>query len=253
MRRAPFLVLALATLVPGCGGARTESVTVYAAASARDALERIAADYHAATGVHIEIQPGASSTLARQIAEGGPADLFLSADDPWADFLAGRGLVAQRRDLLGNQLVVAVPADRVLEIHDLKELAGPQVEHLALAGPAVPAGRYARQALERAGVWDRLKDRVREGGDVRATLTYVARGEADAGIVYATDVRGNDRVRVALAVDQALHEPIRYPLVLVRREPLSDEARKLYDYLCGDEAARRFREAGFTVPARVGR
>jgi molybdate transport system substrate-binding protein len=111
----------------------------------------------------------------------------------------------------------------------------------------VPAGEYARQALRKVGVWDKLKDRAVGGIDVRATLTFVVRGEAEAGLVYRTDALGQTGVRVALEVESGLHEPIRYPLVLLRRESISEGARRLYDYLGSAKAAGVFERAGFGI------
>jgi molybdate transport system substrate-binding protein len=247
MRRC-LLFLCL-TLLTGCGSAKAEPVIIFAAASSRQAMEQIAADFKTETGIDVQINSGASSTLAKQIDKGAAADLFLSADESWADFLADadRDLVEERRDLLTNQLVLVVPAESKLEVKELKDVAGPDIRRLALAGAQVPAGAYARQALKKAGVWDRVKDRILEGGDVKAALTYVARGEADAGFVYKTDARGNDSVRVALEVPAGLHDPIRYPLVLVRRSAIKAHARRFYEYLGTEAAERVFREAGFGI------
>jgi molybdate transport system substrate-binding protein len=238
-------------LLAGCGGpAARESIAVSAAVSTREALEQAAADFRAKTGIPVALSFGASSALARQIEQGAAADLFLSADEDWADYLAKHDCVAERRTLLTNRLVVVLPADSQLSVHELGDLAVPAIRRLALAGPEVPAGRYARQALRGAGLWDRLRERVLDGGDVRAALTFVARGEAEAGMVYATDAAGNSRVRVALEVPADLHAPIRYPLVLLRREPIKSEARALYNYLASPEAAAVFRRAGFGVAAK---
>ena len=117
-------------------------------------------------------------------------------------------------------------------------------------GAPVPAGRYAREALKKAGVWDTVKSRVLEGGDVRAALLYVAREEAEAGIVYTTDVRASDRVKVALEVKPELHRPIRYPLVLIHRNSMKRGSQQLFKFLGGEQAAAIFRQAGFgVVPA----
>src|SRR5207253_3639381 len=113
------------------------------------------------------------------------------------------------------------------------------------AGPQIPAGAYARDALRHAGIWDRLQDRVIEGGDVRQALAYVDRGEADAGIVYATDVMGSSKVQIVLEVDSRLHTPIRYPLILIRGEHERPAGRGFYDFLGSPEAEDVFRKAGF--------
>jgi molybdate transport system substrate-binding protein len=236
-------------LLAGCGGPPREAVTVYAAASTREALQEIAADYQAQTGTGVALNLGPSSTLARQIAQGGSADLFLSADKRWADYLAEKDLVADRRDLLTNRLVVIVPVESTVRTADLAALDSPEVTRLALAGPEVPAGRYAREALARAGVWDRVRGRVLEGGDVRAALTYVARVEAEAGLVYASDVVDNPRVRVAFEVPAALHTPIRYPLVRIRGTPREVAAQAFAAYLASPAAVASFRRYGFGLAA----
>jgi molybdate transport system substrate-binding protein len=243
----PVLACLLLLAPLGCGAPRPPTVRVFAAASTREALEEIAGHYQAETGTRVECSPAASSALARQIEQGADADLFLSADERWADYLAERGLVGQRRDLLANRLVVVVPQGSGLNLTSLAGLAGDDVKHLALALGPVPAGRYAREALKKAGVWERVAGRVREGGDVRAALAYVARGEAEAGIVYATDAAATSRVRVALEVPEALHGPVRYPLVLLRGAAGKPTARAFYDYLGEEKAAAVFRRAGFQL------
>jgi len=235
-------------VLAGCSAASRQDVLhVAVAAGTQEAVRQIEDDFRRETGVAVECNAAASSELARQIERGGNVDLFLSADEAWADFLAERTLVAQRRDLLANRLVAVVPKETTLVLKNLSDLATPAVTRLALAGAAVPAGRYARQALKHAGVWADIQNRILEGQDVRAALTYVARGEADAAIVYATDVREVSTVHVALSIDPSLHDPIRYPLVLVRREPLNPAASRLFDYLASEPAAVVFRAAGFGV------
>jgi molybdate transport system substrate-binding protein len=235
-------------LLAGCrAGPRQEVLHVAVAASTQEAVRQIADAFRRETGAVVECNAAASSELARQIEHGGNADLFLSADEAWADYLAEKNLVAQRRDLLANRLVVVVPKETTLVLNDLRDLAKPAVTRLALAGAAVPAGRYARQALKKAGVWHVVEDRVLEGKDVRAALTYVARGEAEAGIVYATDVVQASTVRTALSVNADLHDPIRYPLVLVRRERLHPAAQRFFDCLSSETAAAVFRAAGFRI------
>jgi molybdate transport system substrate-binding protein len=130
----------------------------------------------------------------------------------------------------------------------LDDLASDRVKRLALALDPVPAGRYARESLKSASIWERVKDRVREAGDVRATLALVAHDEADAGIVYVTDARAlGDKVRIALEIPESLHTPIRYPVVLIRHEGMPEAARAFYDFLDSEKAQERFRDAGFEV------
>ena len=230
----------------GCAS-KPQSINIFAAVSTKEALEQTARDFEAQTGTRVKCSFAASSTLARQIEQGADADLFLSADERWADDLAEKGLVAERRDLLANRLVVVTPAEHPLKLRRLADLSGEEVKHLALALDPVPAGHYAREALKKAGVWEQVKERVREAGDVRATLMLAARGEAEAAIVYATDAAVTDKVAVALEVPEDLHPPIRYPLVLVRRRGSSPSARALYDFLGSETAQTHFRKAGFQV------
>jgi molybdate transport system substrate-binding protein len=248
-RRLPLL-LCLVSL--GCGSAKPAAVTLYAAASTQEAVEQVAAQFTAATGVPVALNFGPTSTLARQIEHGAAADLLLSADEPWTDYLRERNLVERGRPLLTNHLVVVVPTASPLTIRTVNDLAGPDVKRLAVAAEEVPAGRYARQALKAAGVAEAVAGRLLTAGDVRATLAFVERGEADAGLVYATDAAGRDGVRVALALDPSLHKPIVYPLVLLRRPRRDPQAEQLYEHFAGGAAAEVFRRAGFGV-AEAGR
>jgi molybdate transport system substrate-binding protein len=253
MRLHAATLWALAFALAGCGpqgggSARPpEPVTVFAAASTKEAVEQAAKDFQGETGIPVEVSVGPSSGLAKQIEQGASADLFLSADQASADYLAGKQLVGERRNLLTNRLVVVVPTDSEIRVKELRDLADPRIKRLALAEPKVPAGEYARQALKKAGVWDQVEGRVVGGIDVRATLQFVERGEAEAGLVYQTDALGQSRVRVAVEVDPKLHDPIRYPLVLLRRDPTKDGARRFYDYLASEKCAGVFERAGFGV------
>jgi molybdate transport system permease protein len=203
--------------------------------------------FRSETGIAVEAHLGASSDLARQIEQGAAAELFLSADEDWADYLSQRGVVDRRLDLLTNRLVVVVPRGSQLRVPDVAALAQQQIDRLALAGAAVPAGRYARQALSRAGIWEQVKDRVLDGTNVRATLAYVERGEAAAGLVYATDAAGDESVRVVLTIPDQLHQSIRYPLVLIHPEREAAEAQRFFDYLRSPLATDVFRSAGFGI------
>jgi molybdate transport system substrate-binding protein len=247
MRRILIMFL---VLVLGCAQGDSvpqQTVTVFAAASTREALECAAAAFRQRTGHEVVLNFGPTSSLARQISLGAQADLFLSADEEWVATLAEKGLVGNRRTLLSNSLVVIAPADSQLELPNLAALARPSVQRLALAGVAVPAGHYARSALESVSVLKSVENRIVEGGDVRAALAYVARGEADAGIVYATDAAGNAKVRVVHVVADRLHPPIRYPLVLLQREHTTDVAREFYEFLGTAVALDCFRASGFGV------
>jgi molybdate transport system substrate-binding protein len=163
-----------------------------------------------AQGIEVVVSSGASNTLATQIIEGAPADLFLSASTEWADSLRSKGLAIEARNLLGNSLVIAVPGGNPAGVKSPGDLAGEAVKKLALAGENVPAGKYAEQALRSAGLGEQLKTKIVRGQDVRMTLGFVERGEVEAGIVYATDVKLSRAVETAYRFDPGMHDPIVY-------------------------------------------
>jgi molybdate transport system substrate-binding protein len=196
---------------------------------------------------------GASSRLARQIEAGAPADLFFSADAAWMDYLAQRGRLApgSRVDLLRNALVVVVPRDARWVPTGPADLAAPEMSRLALAGEAVPAGRYARTALQTSGVWPTVQARVVVGDDVRAALAWAARGEASAAVVYATDARVEPRVRVAFAFASESHPTIVYPAAVMAASRRPAEARRFLAFCQGPEARAIFAAQGFTMVGAV--
>ncbi len=252
------LALGLALAVPA-GPARADEVTIFAAASTTSAVEDLAARYKASGGGRVRTVFAASSTLAKQIAQGAPADLFLSANPAWMDYLAERGAVdpASRVDLLGNRLVLVVPRDvdgGQDEVADLstealaRQTATSNGKPLAIADPAhVPAGLYAKAAFEALGLWQGLAGRAVRTADVRAALALVDRGEAAAAVVYATDAALSPRVRIAGRFPAGSHPPIVYPLAAVAGRE-SDAVARFYDYLLSAEAAEVFRAHGFLVP-----
>ncbi len=222
---------------------------LFAAASTTEAVEQIGAEFvRLHPKVTIRTSFGASSTLAQQIHAGADADLFLSASTEWAEFLAKQKLVHRQQDLLGNQLVVVVPADSAISIKQPGDLTQPIIRHLALADPkAVPAGIYARQALGNLELWKQLESRVTGAADVRQALHFVEIGAAEAGIVYATDAAASRSVRIAIRLDPKLSEPIRYPLVLLQHGAANPAAVALYRFLGSPLASAIFRRHGFAV------
>jgi molybdate transport system substrate-binding protein len=245
--RYRFVVTALILFLTGCRQAATPAVKIFAAISTREALQDIIEQFQADTGIAVRTNLGASSDLARQIEQGAGCDLFLSADQDWANYLEDKGLIAARKNLLANQLVIVVPADSSMTIAKLDDLGTAMIGRLALGGPAVPAGKYAREALQKSGLWEKLHGRVLDSKDVRAALAYVARKEVEAGIVYRTDALHDQKVRIALRIPPDFHSPIVYPLILIRRQPMKEDARRLYDYLSAPRCAEIFRRAGFDV------
>ena len=248
-RLAAFVVLLFSGLWPAVADSQPP-ITVFAAASLTDSLKAVAEAYKTKTGLTVTLSFGASSTLARQIEQGASADLFLSADTDWMDYLQKKGLLAagSRKDLLGNRLVLvaaphAKPAPKIAPHFDLAGALGEG--RLALADPnSVPAGKYAKAALTALGVWDRIAPKVAQAENVRVALEYVARGEAPYGIVYATDAKITPAVRVAGVFPENSHAPIVYPAALTKTA--SPGSKAFLDFLGGREARAIFEKAGFT-------
>ncbi len=251
MRRRSLLLALLLLLAPLAASA--QPLTVFAAASLTDALRDVSAAWERAGHAKLRLSFGSSSTLARQIEQGAPADLFASADQRWMDYLAQRNLIAPdtRRDLLSNRLVLVVPKDRARQVDigpnlDLAALLGPD-GRLATGDPAhVPVGLYAKDALTKLGLWARAEPRLARTEDVRGALLLVERGEAPAGIVYATDAAASTGVAVAGTFPEDSHERITYPFAVVRDRD-TPEARALMAFLAGPEARAIFLRRGFTA------
>ena len=236
---------ALAADKPGIEG----KVLLLAAASTTDAIDKVRAEFlKLHPQVTLRVSFGSSSALAKQIENGEAADLFLSASREWSDYLQKRKLVARSRDLLSNELVIVVPSDSKLSIARAEDLAQEKVGRLALAdSSSVPAGIYARQALEKLKLWDKLKGKVVGAADVRQALLYVETSAAEAGIVYATDAAASKKVRVVGKIDPKLSDPIRYPLVLTPAGEKNPVAVACYEFLQSPAAAKVFRDLGFVV------
>ena len=226
-------------------------VTVFAAASLSDVLKEIGDAYKQDMGNAVVFSFAASSALARQIEASSGADIFISADTDWMDYLDSRGLIAHdsRVDLLGNRLVLIAPADSkvALTVTPQFNLVGVLGEgRLALADPAaVPAGKYAKAALSSLGVWETVANKVVPAENVRVALAYVARGEVSFGIVYATDARAEPKVRVVAVFPDDAYPRIVYPVALTKEA--RPEARAFLAYLSGARAKAIFKKAGFTV------
>lgn len=247
LRRWPLLS-ALAGLA-AAPAAAAETLTVFAAASLKESLDEAAAAYRQATGMTVRVSYGASSALARQIEQGAPAQVFISADQDWMDHLQRRGRVdaADRRDLLGNRLVLVAPRGRAVAV----DLARPGSLAAALGGQGrlavgqtttVPAGRYARAALQALGQWDAVAPRLAETESVRAALMLVARGEAPLGVVYASDAQAEPRVQVVATFPGDSHPPIVYPAAALRGAPPA--ARAFVGWLSGPQARAVFARHG---------
>lgn len=239
--------------IPALGEQPAPDVVVFAAASLKNALDAATADWQKEQGAKATISYASSSALAKQIEQGAPAALFISADLDWMDYLAGKGLIDEksRSNLLGNSLVLIVPkgAAAPAEINkgfDLAKLLGGG--RLAVGEvSSVPAGKYAKAALEYLGIWPSVADRLAQAENVRAALALVSRKEAAAGIVYKTDAAADKEVSVVGTFPEESHPPIVYPIALVKAASNANAAA-LLDYLKSDQAKAIFEAQGFTVP-----
>jgi molybdate transport system substrate-binding protein len=225
----------------------TPPVIVSVAASTHDAVREIAATWRQATGVEVQLNTGASSTLASQILAGAPADLFLSASREWAEAVAQQDQVQDTVELLGNRLVIVTPRGAESRIASPQDLLSDDVETIALAGEKVPAGVYADQALWSLGLHAGVQGKIVRGADVRIVLSYVERGEADAGLVYATDAALSSQIHLAAVLPEDSHEPIVYPLVLLKHGSNPAAAREFFAFLQSREAQAVFDRFGFLI------
>lgn len=253
MRVLPSLGLCLCLLLVSAPSPRAQAaeIRVYAAASLKEALDAQARRFETRSPHRIVAVYAASSALARQIEAGAPADLFISADEPWMDEVERRGRLqpGSRVALLSNTLVLIAPAASPLTLRiapgfPLATALGGAP--LAMADPdAVPAGRYGKAALEKLGVWTSVAPRVVRGENVRTALNFVARGEAALGIVYGSDARAEPRVRVVDVFPADAYPPIVYPAALVAGSAAAGPARAFLDFLRSPAAAALWRAQGF--------
>jgi molybdate transport system substrate-binding protein len=227
---------------------------VFAAASLTNVLGELAPAWEKSVGVPVKLSFAASSVLARQIEAGGNADVFVSADQEWMDYLQARNLISQpsRVNLVGNRLVLIAPADSRVELEIKRgfDLAGALAGgRLATGDPdTVPVGRYARSALTSLGVWDQVADRLVRADNVRSAMTFVARGEVPLGIVYATDAQIDQKVRVVATFPDNSHAPITYPAAATITA--GPGAAAFLAFLRSSEAAPLWKKYGFLELAK---
>jgi molybdate transport system substrate-binding protein len=236
----------------GMPPARADDLVVFAAASLKESLTEAGDAWTARGRTTPVLSFAASSALAKQIENGAPADLYLSADEQWMDYLAERSLLVAetRTSFLGNELVLIAPASNAFQIDvkpgfSLAEVLGD--EKLSMADvDSVPAGRYGKAALTNLGVWTKVEGNVVRQADVRAALALVERGEARAGIVYRTDAMATKRVTVAGVFPVSSHPPIVYSLAIVKEHD-SPEARELREFLLSEASKAIFAAHGFST------
>ena len=229
-------------------GAAPAPVTVSAAISLTDALEAIAKEYAAAGGGPVRFNFAGSNTLARQLVNGAPADLFVSADEAQMDVAAGVIDASTRINLLGNHLAIVTRRDGA-PLAGAADLTNPAIRRIAIGDPsAVPAGVYARRYLERLRVWDAVQDRIVPVANVRAALAALVNGSVDASIVYESDTVGTDLHAVVVVGRDA--PEIVYPAAIVKASPNREEAQRLLTYLRGPAASSIFARYKFTPLSR---
>jgi molybdate transport system substrate-binding protein len=251
MNRRVWLGAALAIALAPISAQAQDGMVIFAAASLKNALDEIAGAWSKETGKPApRISYAASSALAKQLEQGAPADLFISADLDWMDHVDRKDLIRKdtRVNLLGNKIVLVAPRDSkatvtVRQGFDLATALGSG--RLAMANvDAVPAGKYGKAALEKLGAWNGVKDRVAQAENVRAALLLVARGEAPLGIVYSTDAAAEPYVRIVGEFPADSHPPIIYPAALTKESP---DAKAFLDFLKSTKSRPSFEKQGFTV------
>lgn len=249
LRAVPIAIAILA-----CSAARAQDdLTVFAAASLQNAFQDVGRLYQQRTGRTVKFSFAASSALARHIEQGAPAGLFASADEQWMDYLQQRNLIVvdTRKSLLGNRLVMVVPAASTAVVDlkrdfDFRKLLGADGRWVTGDPSNVPVGRYAQEALTRLGVWDFAQTRLVRAENVRVALTFVERSEVAAGVVYETDAAVSQKVRVAGVFPTDSYTPVTYPVALIAKNATS-AARDFLRFLEGVEAREVYKKFGFSV------
>lgn len=235
------------------GSAAAQDLVVFAAASLQNAFQEVGRVYQQKTSRTVKFSFAASSALARQIEQGAPAAVFASADEQWMDYLQQRNLVVKetRKSLLGNRLVLVVPAASTAKIDikpnfDFQGLLGADGRWVTGDPSNVPVGRYAQQALTWLGVWDFAQTRLVRSENVRVALSFVERGEVVAGVVYETDAAVSQKVRVAGVFPEDSHAPVIYPVAAVAKNN-TPSARDFLQFLEGTEAREIYKKLGFST------
>ncbi|HYJ90413.1 MAG TPA: molybdate ABC transporter substrate-binding protein [Pyrinomonadaceae bacterium] len=255
------LILVLILLIAGCQPAANHNsrehgtLTISAAASLKDAFGEVATLYQQQTGDDVVFNFGASGTLQKQIESGASVDVFASAGSKQMDELAAKQLIdgETRRDFAENELVLIVPKDAGIKINGFEELTRPEIKRIAVGNPAtVPAGQYARQAFEFMKFGSDFQQKLILAEDVRQVLDYVVRGETDAGVVYKTDALiAGDNVRIVATASPTSHDPIRYPIAVIKDSKQKPMAAKFIDVLLSPAGQAILSKYGFSsVPAK---
>ena len=260
MKKLILWILALMMMAAplAAPAAQAEKVELYvlAAASLTDVMAQIADSYkEVAPEVGITFVFDSSGTLQSQIEAGATADVFVSAAQRQMDALEEGGLIKKesRKDLLVNKVVLILPAASALALSSFEDVAGDLVKMIAIGDESVPVGQYTQQIYEYLGTWDVIKAKANLGQNVRAVLSWVASGDVDGGIVYATDAATTDGVKVAAEAPEGSHAPVIYPAAVVEGTKNAEAAQAFLDYLGGDTARALFIAAGFTMAEEISK
>lgn len=253
-----FTFLMLAFLFVACSSStekeqanKTEMVelTVSAAISLTDALEDIKEIYEKDNNVSITFNLAGSGTLAQQIQQGAPTDLFISANEEWMDKLDDESLMVadSREQLVKNRLVIVAGEDSDFAFDSLSDLPTDKINTVAVGNPeTVPAGTYTKEALENSDLWEEIEEKIVFAKDVRQVLTYAESDNADIGFVYESDAKQSDKSKIITTIDEDLHEPITYPMMIVEDSKHQEETKAFADFLLTDEASDIFKAYGFS-------
>lgn len=266
IRRISFILAALMIItftLTGCGGQDEEAapapkgptdeaveINVSAAASLTDALTEIQKEYAKESNATLQFNFAASGALQKQIEEGAPCDLFISASKANMDALEQAGLIVSdsRKDMLGNTLTLVASAEKAAAVKGYEDLTSAEVTSISIGTPeSVPAGKYAQQALQNLGIWDQTQGKVIYAKDVRQVLEYVDTGNVDCGLVYKSDTLAMETGVVVMDIPEDSHDPIVYPAALIKDSAQSEAAAKFYEFLKTDYAKGVFEKYGFTV------
>ena len=250
------LVMMAAPMAAPAAQAEKVELYVLAAASLTDVMAQIADSYkEIAPDVGITFVFDSSGTLQSQIEAGATADVFVSAAQRQMDALEEGGLIKResRKDLLLNQVVLILPAASELVLSSFEDVAGDLVKMIAIGDESVPVGQYTQQIYEYLGTWDAVKAKANLGGNARAVLSWVASGDVDCGIVYATDAASTVGVKVTAQAPEGSHTPVIYPAAVVDGTKNAEAAQAFLDYLSGDAARSLFIAAGFTMAEEISK
>ncbi|MBR1730544.1 MAG: molybdate ABC transporter substrate-binding protein [Selenomonadaceae bacterium] len=259
MKKILALMMASAMLMTGCGGGGTEKAKsepidlhIAAAASLTDVMKELAGEYEKEnSNIKLIFNFGSSGALQQAIENGGQTDIFFSAAQKQMNALEESKNLAEgtRSDLLINKVVLIVPADSNKDIKSFNDLAREDIQHIALGEPkGVPVGQYSEEILTKLNILDAVKAKAVYGSDVRQVLSWVESGEADCGVVYATDAAvAGDKIKIVCEAPEGSHKPVIYPVAIIKDSKQMDEAKKFLDFVKSDKAKAIFEKYGFEV------